>query len=123
MASPNVRVLVVWEPILNGDWRRPTTRTLARIPDSRAAQFWDPDHLIAEELRHAANSNERLPKPSCCVNRGHFWDMAAIFPPEARANGTLPAPVFLDGEVVRQESAIRSKLKEILSSQSPRRQL
>jgi hypothetical protein len=118
-----VRVLVVWEPILNGDWRRSTTRTLARIPDSRAAQFWDPDHLIAEELRHAANSNERLPKPSCCVNRGHFWDMAAIFPPEARANGTLPAPVFLDGEVVRQESAIRSKLKEILSSQSPRRQL
>ncbi len=118
-----MRVLVVWEPILNGDWRRPTTRTLARIPDSRAAQFWDPDHLIAEELRRAANSNERLPKPSCCVNHGHFWDMAAIFPPEARANDTLPAPVFLDGEVVGQESAIRSKLKEILSSQSPRGQL
>jgi hypothetical protein len=118
-----VRVFVVWEPILSGDWRRPTTRTLARIPDSRAAQFWDPEHLIAEQLHRAVESNPHLAKPSCCVNRGHFWDMAAIFPPLARANGTLPSPVFLDGDVVRQESAIRSKLKEILSPESPRGQL
>jgi hypothetical protein len=118
-----MRVFVVWEPILTGDWRRPTTRTLARIPDSRAAQFWDQDHLIAEELRRAAESNARLPKPSCCVDHGHFWDMAAIFPPEVRANGTLPPPVYFDGEVVGQGSAIRSKLKEILTSQSPRGQL
>lgn len=45
--------------------------------------------------------------------------MAAIFPPEARADGILPAPVFLDGELVGQESAIHSKLKELLSAQSP----
>jgi hypothetical protein len=115
-----MRVFVVWEPILTGDWRRPTTRTLARIPDSRVAQFWDPDHLIAEELRRAAESNVRLPKPSCCVDHGHYWDVAAIFPPDARANGTLPAPVFFDGEVVGQETAIRTKLKEILASLSPR---
>ena len=114
-----MRVFVVWEPILTGDWRRPTTRTLARIPDSRAAQYWDPEHLIAEELRRAAESNARVLKPSCCVDHGHFWDMAAIFPPEARANGTLPAPGFLDGTVVGQEAAIRSKLKEMLSAQSP----
>lgn len=122
-ASPNVGVFVVWEPILTGNWRQPTTRTLARISDSRVAQFWDPDHLIAEELRRAGESNERLSKPSCCVNRGHFWDMAAIFPLEARANGTILPPVFLNGTVVSQESAIRTKLKEILSSQSLRGQL
>jgi hypothetical protein len=79
--------------------------------------------LIAEELRHAVEASARLPKPTCCVNHGYFWDMAAIFTPEVRANGTLPAPVFFDGEVVDQESAIRSKLKEILSSQNPRGQL
>jgi hypothetical protein len=118
-----MRVFVVWEPILTGDWRRPTTRTLARIPDSRAAQFWDQDHLIAEELRRAAESNALLRKPSCCVDHGHFWDMAAIYPPQVRANGTLPPPVYIDGEVVGQESAICSKLKEILSFGSPRGQL
>jgi hypothetical protein len=118
-----MRVFVVWEPILTGDWRQPTTRTLARIPDSRAAQFWDPDHLIAEELRRTVESNAVVPKPSCCVNHGHFWDMAAIFPPDARANGTIPPPVFFDGEVVGQEPAIRAKLIEIFSSQIPRRQL
>jgi hypothetical protein len=114
-----VRVFVVWEPILAGDWRQPTTRTLARIPDSRAAQYWDPEHLIAEELRRAVESNPHMARPSCCVSHGHFWDMAAIFPPEARAHGILPAPVFLDGELVGQESAIHSKLKELLSAQSP----
>ena len=118
-----MRVFVVWEPILTGDWRRPTTRTLARIPDSRASQFWDPDHLIAEDLRRALESIASLPKPSCCVDHGHFWDTAAIFPPEASANGTLPPPIFFEGTVVGQESAVRSKLKEILSSQRPRGQL
>jgi hypothetical protein len=113
---------VVWEPILTGDWRRPTARTLARIPDTRAAQFWDPDHLIAEELRRAIESSARLAKPSCCVNHGHFWDMAAIFAPDARGDGSLPAPVFFDGEVVGQESRIRARFKELISSQTPRGQ-
>jgi hypothetical protein len=80
-------------------------------------------HLIAEELRRAFESNARLPKPSCCVDHGHFWDMAAIFPPGARANGTLPPPIFFEGTVVGQESAIRSRLKELLFAQSPRGQL
>lgn len=106
---------MVWEPILTGDWRRPTTRTLARIRDSRAEQFWDPDHLIAEDLRQAVASNARLSRQKCCVSHGHFWDMAAIFPAEAQAIGALPAPIFFDGEVVGQESAIRAKLKELLS--------
>ena len=113
---------MIWEPILTADWRRPTAGTLARIPDTRASQFWDPDHLIAEELRSAIQSSAQLPKPSCCVNQGHFWDMAAVFPPDARADGSLPAPVFFDGEVVGQQSAIRAKFKEIISSQTPRGQ-
>src|SRR4029077_7516706 len=95
-----------------------TTRTLARIPDSRASQFWEPHPLIAEDLRRALESIASLPKPSCCVDHGHFWDMAAVFAPEVRAKGMLPAPVFFDGAVVSKESAIRSKLNEILSSQS-----
>jgi hypothetical protein len=92
---------------------------LARIPDARAEQFWDPDHLIAEELHQAVASSGNLPKEKCCVSHGHFWDMAAIFPADTRAVGALPAPIFFDGEVVGQESAIRAKLKELLSPQIP----
>jgi hypothetical protein len=113
-----MRVFVVWEPILTGDWRRPTTRTLKRITDSRAAQFWDPEHLIAEELRGAAERNARLPRPSCCINHGHFWDMVAVFPQGARANDVLPAPDFFDGTVVDRETAIREKVREMLSPQT-----
>ena len=43
--SKRVRVLVIWEPILATDWKAPSHSTLARIPDRRARQFWDPKHL------------------------------------------------------------------------------
>lgn len=113
-------MFVVWEPILTGDWRRPTTRTLRRVSDSRAVQFWDPEHLIAEELRGITERDTRLPKPHCCVSHGHFWDMAAIYPPEARAKGVLPAPDFFDGTVVARETAIGQEVKALLSLQTSR---
>jgi hypothetical protein len=55
-------VLVVWEPILPSDWSRPTRPVMARIPDSRVIQFWDKDHLIAEQLSRQL----RTKQPTCC---------------------------------------------------------
>jgi hypothetical protein len=44
--------------------------------------------------------------------------MAAIFLQGARANDVLPAPDFFDGTVVDRETAIREKLREMLSPQT-----
>ena len=115
--QPNLRVFVVWEPILWGDWHHPTTGTLARISDARAAQFWDPGHIVAQELKRAMKPETSLPKPKCCTANGFYWDMAAIFPTGARSNGALPQPVFFDGAVVSQASAIKQKLKELSPSE------
>jgi hypothetical protein len=79
--SQNVRVFVVWEPVLPTDCVAPSTAALARIPDSRAAQFWDKtralSHLLGEHSRSIV-----------------VWDYIAVY-----ASGTLwqdapPKPIY-----------------------------
>jgi hypothetical protein len=79
--SQNVRVFVVWEPVLPTDFVAPSTAALARIPDSRAAQFWDKtralSHLLGEHNRSIV-----------------VWDYIAVY-----ASGTLwqdapPKPIY-----------------------------
>lgn len=69
-----MRVLVVWEPILATDWRAPSKAVLARIPDRRARQFWDPNHLVAEQLVRIQKRGQL--EPDCCVRGGFHWDEA-----------------------------------------------
>jgi hypothetical protein len=105
--SESVRVFVVWEPMLPTDWYRPTRPTLKRISDSRAAQFWDKNHLIAAQVKQQLqqfHAND----PSCCENRGHLWDMAAVYPPGVKWGETKPA--FDDGPVYRIAPALKQQL-------------
>jgi len=105
---------VVWEPMLPTDWYRPTRPTLKRVSDSRAVQFWDKSHLIAAHVKqqllrfHGSD-------PSCCENRGHLWDMAAVYPPGANWDETKPA--FYDGPVFRISPTLEERMSEI-STQS-----
>ena len=89
--------------MLPTDWYRPTRPTLKRVPDSRAEQFWDKDHLVA------AGVSEQLQQfhgtePSCCNDRGHLWDMAALYAPGVRWGET--APDYDDGPVYRIAPAL-----------------
>ncbi|HXZ18883.1 MAG TPA: hypothetical protein VEG63_02980 [Candidatus Acidoferrales bacterium] len=71
---------MIWEPILASDWRPPGRSALARIPDSRARQFWDPQHFIAHEVARRAARAGKTP-PACCFDHGFQWDEALLFPP------------------------------------------
>ena len=102
-----------------GDWHRPAQGTLARIPDPRAAQFWDPDHLVSEELKRVIQSSGRLLQSKCCIESGFYWDMAAIFPRDAPASAALPQPAFFDGAVIGQAAAIERELKEFGAARQP----
>ncbi len=96
--SSSVRVFVVWEPMLPTDWYRPTRPTLKRLSDSRAVQFWDTHHLIAGQLKQQLQQFHGT-HPSCCEDRGHLWDMAAVYPPGIEWGDA--APKFDDGPVYR----------------------
>lgn len=106
--SESVRVFVVWEPMLPTDWYRPTRPTLKRVSDSRAAQFWDKRHLIAAQVKRQLQDFHGT-DPSCCEDRGHLWDMAALYPAGVKWGESKPG--FSDGPVYR----IAIMLKERMS--------
>jgi hypothetical protein len=111
-ADPKLRVFVVWEPILPTDWRPPSGSTLKRVADRRAGQFWDPKHVIAQELRKMLSGKSGQPEPSCCTKDGFFWDDVVLYAPHSRWNDAL-APQFWNGPVVRVMPGLDEALHKI----------
>jgi hypothetical protein len=109
-----VTVFAVWQPMLPTDWSSPSSWVLARLSDSRAQQFWDENHLVAKQV--AADARAPQPVPECCDESGIPWDVAALYPKGAVWTDRLPSAVFFAGPVVKFESALQTKLVEVLSS-------
>ena len=99
-AGQQVKVFVIWEPILSTDWERPTHLVLSRVSDARASQYWDAEHLFSTELKHHLKPGE----PDCCVQEGNLWDLVAIYPKGVKLNS---APSFVGGPVVRSVTKVR----------------
>lgn len=103
LSAKNVRVYVVWEPILPTDWQEPTSPILGRIADSRASQYWDKDHLVAKSIRQHVPANE----PDCCDNDGVLWDIIALYPKGANL---ATRPVFISGPVVKAAASAKARV-------------
>jgi hypothetical protein len=90
----------VWEPILPTDYSSPGTAVLARLSDPRVDQYWDKNHLFAEQLGRTIESDASQPQPKCCTRKGIQWDEVAVYNRGARWNDQLPRAVFLNGPVL-----------------------
>jgi hypothetical protein len=99
-ADRKMRVLVVWEPILITDWRPPSGSALARISDGRVRQFWDRNHVVSGALAEIAKRKPPEAQPTCCVQKGFYWDEAILHPRGARWKDAVPS-AFWNGPVVR----------------------
>jgi len=109
--SADVRVLVVWEPILASDWGKPTRPALSRISDHRALQFWDKDHLVAKQLdEHLAAA---AIQPSCCKSAGILWDTAVLYPKDVLWGG---APVYIAAPIAEREMELAQRMQLTLRS-------
>jgi hypothetical protein len=106
-----VRVLVVWEPILVTDWTAPSGSTLARIPDGRVRQFWDPKHVVTQALSEIAKQKAGQPVPDCCVQKGLHWDEAVLYASHSHWKDA-PAAVFWNGPVVRAIAGLEKAFNE-----------
>jgi hypothetical protein len=100
-----MRALIVWEPILPSDWKKPSGSILAHVSDARVRQFWDPKHLVAQELARLANHEFPQVTPVCCVRKGLHWDEAVLYAPHAQWREG-PTPVFWNGPVFRITPAL-----------------
>lgn len=92
--SQNVRVYLIWEPILPSDWQSPTQPVLSRVTDLRASQFWDKGHEFSAELKRHIRPNE----PNCCEQDGALWDLVAVY---AEGATLKSPPSFIGGPVVK----------------------
>ena len=107
LAAKPARVFVVWEPVLFTDWSSPSTATLGRISNTRAAQFWDKERLIS----HSMGEHDR---------HSAVWDYIAVYPRRAVWEASPPEPLYSGGPVVRVIDEARSALSKALNEDQAR---
>ena len=103
MNRQDVRVFVIWEPVLPTDFVAPSTAALGRIPDARAAQYWDRkralSHLLGEHNRSSI-----------------VWDYIAVYAPGALWPGAPPKAIYSDGPVRDVISGAKESIERLLAS-------
>lgn len=102
-------MLVVWEPVIPTDWAPPTSGVLARIPDARAAQYWDHDRLLSQKVLAAGVKDVEGPV---------VWDAVGLFAPGVRWEGLFPQPEFSGGPVANVIGELRERIAHSYSSAS-----
>lgn len=113
----DVRVFVVWEPVILTDVAPPTTGVLSRITDTRSIQFWDRSRLLSSALVRTARKKWRdFPQVAEMDEDTIIWDCVLIFPPGQRWEEEPPRPDFADGPVVGVIDAVRERLSVITES-------
>jgi len=83
---------------------------MARIPDSRVIQFWDKDHLIAEQLSRQL----RTKQPTCCRHSGTLWDSVALYPNGTKWNDS--EPFYVNGPVYKIKGELENQTSKLLQS-------
>jgi hypothetical protein len=103
-ANQGVRVFAVWQPMLPTDWEAPASSALRRLSDGRVQQYWDPNHLLAAQMKRDARAPQ--PEQDCCLRSGILWDLAAVYPPGSIWSERMPAATVFNGPVVDVTEAI-----------------
>jgi hypothetical protein len=111
-SEKNLRVFVVWEPILPTDWRPPSGSTLARISDRRARQFWDPKHVVARALNEIVKQKPPQPEPTCCTQNGFYWDEAIFYASNTRWEA-VPTSAFWNGPVLKVIPSLEKAFNDV----------
>jgi hypothetical protein len=103
-----IRVYAVWQPMLPTDWSAPSGSVLGRLSDSRVRQYWDPNHVLATQMKRDARPPQ--PMQDCCVRSEILWDLAAVYPPGAAWSDRMPTATLFNGPVVEVTDAIEEAL-------------
>jgi hypothetical protein len=100
--SQDLRVFVIWEPVLPTDFVAPSTAALARIPDARAAQYWDRKRALSHSLGERNRSTV-------------VWDYIAVYAPGTLWQEAPPKPVYSDHPVREVIGGAKEFIERILA--------
>jgi len=104
----NLRVYVIWEPVLPSDLFAPSTSSLKRISDARVAQYWDRPRLVSHSMGET-DHNSIVWDYVAVYEPGKLWDNA---PPEAAYSGNPVVDAIDDTRAaIRRELASQTKQK------------
>src|SRR5215472_7913302 len=101
MSGRDVRVFVVWEPVLPTDFTAPSTAALARIPDGRVSQYWDRKRALSHLLGEHGRSSV-------------VWDNIAVYAPGTLWQDAPPQPVYSNHPVRNVISGARDTIQRLL---------
>jgi len=102
----NIRVLVVWEPVLPTDWGAPSTAALKRLSDPRAVQFWDEGRLLSRAMgEHDKDSI--------------VWDQILVYAADAVWDRIPPKPLWDGGPVLEVIEPARAALTRATATPKP----
>jgi len=80
----NLKVFVIWEPVLATDWGRPGPAQTAYVPDPRAEHFWDPASTLSAQLGGPAKLEALASTRKVAFRmKNIIWDTALVYPPGA----------------------------------------
>lgn len=106
-----VRAFIVWEPVIATDLAPPTSRTLARVHDRRAAQYWDHDRALSAEIVRSVLADPGRYRLGDELEAGSIvWDAVAVFPPSLRWESEFPAPSYYGFPVVNAARGLADAL-------------
>jgi hypothetical protein len=94
--------------MLPTDWSAPSNSVLRRLSDGRVQQYWDPNHVLATQMKKDARPPQ--PEQDCCVRSGILWDLAAVYPAGSPWSDRMPAASVFNGPVLDMIPAIEEAL-------------
>ena len=94
--------------MLPTDWAAPASSVLRRLSDRRVEQYWDPNHLLATQMKKDARGPQ--PEQDCCIRSGILWDLAAVYPPGSVWSDRMPTATLFNGPVVDVRDGIEDGL-------------
>ena len=103
MSGKDVRVFVIWEPVLPTDFSAPATAALARIPDLRAAQYWDRQRVLS----HVLGEHDR---------KSVVWDYIAVYAPGTIWEDAPPKPAYSSHPVRNVIGDAKEEIQRLLPS-------
>jgi len=112
----DVRVLVVWEPVILTDIGKPGHGVRQPLSDPRVTEFWDEKRWLSPRMIERAALIARAKGEEPPLGPDDIaWDVIAIFPEGTLWEDPFPVPSWYGGEpVVRSLGPV----EEALSSES-----